>query len=87
MDKVENGEYILQNTLEPPSDSLVKISLKKRYYVELGMFNSCYDRHSGDFIYRGANNMLMHLTNDKHPSMNPDEWYLLPQAYKITLTP
>ena len=87
LDKVENGEYILQNTLEPPSASLIKISLSKRYYAELSMFRSCYDHYSQDFIYRGANNMLMHLTNETDPSMKTGEWYLFPWAYKITLTP
>ena len=86
LDKVENGEYNLQNTLDSPSDSLVKISLKKRYYVDIDMFNLCciYFKRA---ISTGPNNEFMRLTNETEPSMKTGEWYLLPYAYKITLTP
>lgn len=50
------------------------------------MFYRCFDQTSKDYIYK-QNNLVMHLRNVNDPSTNPAEWYLLPQAYTITLTP
>ena len=93
LDRVENDEYILQNTLYS-SDidssqrlSLLRIDRQKRYFVDNQEIGNYYDRNLRDFIYRGANNEFMLLTCAGLPSMNTDEFYLLPQAYSITLTP
>ena len=87
LDKVENGDYVLQNTLVSHSASCLRISLSKRYYVEQSLFYSCYDQNSRDFIYRGLKNELLYLMNEDDPSKKTGEWYLFPWAYKITLTP
>ena len=92
LDRVENDEYILQNTLhsnEIDSSqrfSLLRIDRQKRYYVDNQQIMNYYDHNLNDFIYRGANNEFMLFTSAGLPSMNTDEFYLLPQAYSITLT-
>ena len=91
LDRVENDQYVLQNTLhsaeiEPTQNlPLLRIERQKRYYAETGVFHSCYDQNQRDNIYQGANNEFMLLTTTGHSSMNTEEWYLLPQAYSITL--
>ena len=93
LDRIENDEYVLQNTLHSTEIAatqnlpLLRIDRQRRYYAATATFYSCYDQNRRDFIYHGANNEFMLLTSAGHPSMNREEWYLVPQAYSITLTP
>ena len=98
LDDVKNDQYILQNTLHSneisPSQNLplLRISRKKRYYVSPDDIDNCYDWKKNDYIYRGPNKFLkrnefLYLTNEEQPTMKKEEWYLLPYAYSITLTP
>jgi hypothetical protein len=93
LDRVENDKYVLQNTLHSSElDSsqnlpLLRIDRQKRYFADYQSMLGHFDRNQGDFIYRGANNEFMLLTSAGEPTMNKEEWYLLPQAYSITLTP
>jgi hypothetical protein len=87
LDRVENDEYVLQNTLIStelaPSQNLpiLRIDRQKRYYGIFDMFNN-----SSGVITRPNGDRLL-LTNEYCNSMNEEEWYLLPEAYSITLTP
>merc|ERR1719215_917006 len=87
LDRVESGEYVVQNTLHSSVlDSsqnlpLLRIDRQKRYYGIFDKFNNSsgvINRPNGEFLL---------LTNEDSDSMNEEEWYLLPEAYSITLTP
>jgi hypothetical protein len=87
LDRVESDEYVLQNTLFSnelaPSQNLplLRIDRRKRYYGMFNMYrnpNGVINRPNGEFLL---------LTNEYCNSMNEEEWYLLPKAYSITLTP
>merc|ERR1719468_221976 len=86
LDRVENDEYIVQNTLHSSEiDStqnrpLLRIDRQKRYY---GIFDKL--NNSSGIINRRNGEFLL-LTNEDS-SMNEEEWYLQPEAYSITLTP
>ena len=93
LDRVENDEYILQNTLHS-SDiassqnlSRLPISRKKRYFTTPERIETFYDYNVGDYVFKTANNESIYLTSTGKLTMNRAEWYLLPQAYSITLTP
>jgi hypothetical protein len=83
LDRVEIDEYILQNTLhsseieESQRLPLLRIDRQKRYY-------GFSDNSRG--IINGPNGEFLLLTNENCNSMNEEEWYLLPEAYSITLT-
>ena len=92
LDRVENDEYIIQNTLFSPDLAssqnlpLLKISRKKRYYAARYVIIN-FNNNQGDYICNRPNNEFIPLTSDGEPTMNKEEWYLLPQAYSIILTP
>ena len=87
LDCVENDEYVLQNTLfstelaSTQNLPLLRIDRQKHYYGIFDMFNN-----SSGVINRQNGERLL-LTNEYCNSMNEEEWYLLPEAYSITLTP
>ena len=87
LDRVENDEYVLQNTLHSSEIEssqnlpLLRIDRQKRYYGNFDMINNS----SG--VVNGPNGEFWLMTNELHHTMNEEEWYLLPQAYSITLTP
>ena len=92
LEGVKKDEYVLQNTLHSSEISssqnlpLLRIDRQKRYYVDAKEIQKFYDWKNDDFIYRGANNEFMLLTSAGQPTMNKEQFYLLPQAYSIKLT-
>ena len=92
LDKIDNGDYVLQNTLVSNSASCLRISMSKRYYVEQILFHHCYDQNSRDYFFRSpkkffSKNVKIYLINEDDPNIKSGESYLFPWAYKITLTP
>ena len=93
LDRVENDEYVLQNTLHSSKIAssqnrpLLRIHRKKRYYADIETMLKFYDGNQGDYIFRGENKVFGLLTSAGQPTMNKEEFYLMPQAYSITLTP
>ena len=93
LDRVENDEYILQNTLHSSeiassqNDPLLKISRKKRYFTTPERLPIIYNHNEGDYVFKTANNESIYVTSTGQPTMKKEEWYLLPQAFSITLTP
>ena len=85
LDRIENDEYIIQNTLIPHSSSQIRISLDRRYYATYEMMKDCYSCFN-DFVYYGSNNEFQTLANERINNMDEQRWHLLPQAYEITLT-
>ena len=41
----------------------------------------------GEFKLNGPNGEFWRLVNEDFGNMKPETWYLLPQAYSITLIP
>ena len=93
LDRVENDEYIIQNTLfsneisSSQNDPLLKISRKKRYFTTPERLAIFYNHNEGDYVWKTPNNEFIYLTSTGEKTMNKEEWYLLPQAYSIILTP
>ena len=85
LDRIENSNYILQNTLIGHSTSQLRIPLKRQYYADYDMMEDCFNCYN-DYVYYGPNNEFCELANEEIKNMKPEEWHLLPQAYSITLT-
>ena len=86
MDRIENNEYILQNTLTDHSSSLIRIPQDRKYYADTAMMEDCLNCYN-DYVYYGDNNEVLELVNEKINGMDVARWYLLPQAYSISVTP
>ena len=86
VDRIENNEYIVQNTLIRHSGSQIRIPLNQPYYAESDVIEDCLNCYN-DFVYYGKNNEFLTLANEKFNNMKEERWHLLPQAYSITLTP
>ena len=83
LDRIENRQYILQNTLISHSGTQLRIPLQRQYYASYDFivnYSSVYSGPKGEFLT---------LVNESIPQtkMVPERWYLLPQAYSIILTP
>ena len=86
LDRIENCEFVLQNSLIDHSGSQIRIPLSRDFYASEEMMKDCFDCYN-DFVYYGDNNEFLTLTNEQFNNMSEERWYLLPQAYSITLTP
>ena len=86
VDRIENSEFILQNNLIDHSGTQIRIPLSREFYVSYGMMEDCFNCFE-DLVYFGPNNEFLSLVNEEFNNMKEDRWYLLPQAYSITLTP
>ena len=86
LDRVENSEFILQNTLINHSGTQIRIPTSREFYASHEMMEDCYNCFN-DFVYNGPNNEFLALVNENFNYMEKERWYLLPQAYSIILTP
>ena len=90
LDRVENREYVLQNTLieheGTEHGTQLRIPLDRPYYAS--DINMMYRLSSSNYVYKGDNNEIINLVHEKVNSekWHKGEWYLLPQAYSITLS-
>ena len=84
LDRIENSEFILQNTLIAHSGSQIRIPVSREYYAVYEMMEDCYNRYN-NFVFYGDNNEFLELVNENF-NMKTEKWYLLPQAFSITLT-
>ena len=93
LESVENDEYVLQNTLHSKEIiasqrlPLLRIKRGKHYYVDNKTIKNYYDQKQGDYMFHEANNEVGLLTSEGKPTMKKEEWYILPNAYEIKLTP
>ena len=86
LDRIENSEFVLQNTLTDHSGSQIRIPLSRDFYASEEMMEACFNCYN-DFVFYGDNNEFLTLANEQFNNMREENWYLLPQAYSITLTP
>ena len=92
LDSIDNefdyntAEYVIHNTSFGEDGPALTISKTRAYYVdESAMRNN--QTGPNEFKYYGQNGDFMWLVNEKFGNMQPETWYLLPQAYSITLVP
>jgi hypothetical protein len=93
LDRIENpadydkAEYVIRNTSFQHGGPVLKIPKTRAYYVnELMMLNN--QTGPNEFKFYGPQPCdFMWLVNEKFGNMQPNTWYLLPQAYSLTLVP
>ncbi|CBY11882.1 unnamed protein product [Oikopleura dioica] len=83
LDRIENGEYVLQNTQfsvnHPP---VIKIKQTRPYYDSSSFVTNLFNQTGDNFYDDGV--LKMKLVNETL-FMNKNCWYHLPQAYSLTL--
>ena len=85
---LSTDSFLVQNSLHSHGGSLLRIPRWKEYFLSYDFFHThsqSITRTQTGFTFSDPNKGYMRLVDDRN--MNPDEWYLFPQAYKITLTP
>ena len=88
LDRVDDytDEYIIQNTDFHHGGAVLRIPKTREYYAKEDVMLQ-NDNGSGEFRFSGNNGEFMRLANeDFGDTMKKNTWYLLPQAYSITLT-
>ena len=86
LDRVENSEFILQNTLIDHSGCQIRIPCSREFYASYEMMEDCLNQYN-DSVYYIDNNEFIALVNEQFNNMKVERWYLIPLAYSITLTP
>ena len=82
-----NAEYVIHNTSFGHGGPVLKIPKTRAYYVNESIMRN-NQTGPNEFKFYGPNpGDFMRLVNEKSGNMQPNTWYLLPQAYSITLTP
>ena len=88
LDRVDDqtDEYIVQNTAFDLDAPVLRIPKSRAYYVtgDVMLKNSF---GPGEYKFYGKKGEFMWLVNERFGNMQPNTWYLLPQAYSITLVP
>lgn len=90
LDRVDykTNEYVIQNSQIINNNAVLRIKRDNPYYAFKHVIDRYKDSFSGEHKYYGPNNEFMFLVNEQCPNtMTPFEWYLLPQAYSLTLSP
>ena len=87
LDRVDNStdEYVIQNTSFQHGGAVLRIPKTRQYYVSEDVMLQNRNVY-GEFKYYGQNGEFMWLVNeDFGNTMKQNTWYLLPQAYSLTL--
>ena len=88
LDRIDDvaDEYVIQNTLISEGGSVLRISKSNAYYANENLMLR-NNPAPGEFKYYGRNGEFMWLVNERFANtMQPNKWYLLPQAYSLTLS-
>ncbi|CBY13853.1 unnamed protein product [Oikopleura dioica] len=84
LDRIENDEYVLQNSEISVPAQVIKIKKTHPYYAPIHDFNYYYNSQTGLSIYNDGS-IKMQLVNELATNMSCETWYLLPQAYSLKL--
>jgi len=93
LDRIENefdynkAEYVIQNTSFAEGGPVLKIPKTRAYYVNESMMRNNQTGPNEFKFYGPKPGDFMWLVNERVGNMQPETWYLLPEAYSITLTP
>ena len=88
LDRVDDStnEYVIHNTSFAEGGAVLRIAKNNAYYTcdqRMMILNA-----AGEFKLNGQNGEEWSLVNEfVQNTMKPKTWYLLPQAYSITLVP
>ncbi|CBY36229.1 unnamed protein product [Oikopleura dioica] len=85
LDRIENGEYILQNTqFSDEHPAVIRIEQTRPYFHPSYEFvnNLCIQTQNNIYV---EGNIKLRFVNQNR-LMRYNKWYLLPQAYSLTLT-
>ena len=79
LDRVENDEYVLQNTMLSMDAPVIRVPVNRPYYKPVN-------------TVRYKNGMIKKIidddgVNEQIGNMETAEWYLLPDAFSVRLTP
>merc|ERR1719223_2003599 len=91
LDRVENGHYILQNSLQSEifheMTHMIKIPLNRPYYVDHDHFVRNNFSHGNSYQYRDpSTGVSMKLVNFRvNCGLMTNTWYLFPTAYSIKM--
>ena len=88
LDRVDDStnEYVIQNTSFAEGGPVLRIPKKNAYYTSNPNMMNLND--AGQYKLNGQNGEEWSLVNENvRNTMKPKTWYLLPQAYEITLVP
>ena len=89
LDRVDDStdEYVVQNTSFDIGGAVLRIPKSRAYYVTGDvMLKNSYG--PGEYKFNGKKGEFMWLANERFGNtMQPNIWYLLPQAWSITLVP
>ena len=89
LDRIDDSrdEYVVQNTSFDIGGPVLRIPKSRAYYVTGDvMLKNSYG--PGEYKFYGRKGEFMWLANQHFGNtMQPNTWYLLPQAYSITLVP
>ena len=88
LDRVDDqtDEYFVQNTAFDLAAPVLRIPKSRAYYVTGDvMLKNTFG--PGEYKFYGKKGEFMWLVNERFGNMQPNTWYLLPQAYSITLVP
>jgi hypothetical protein len=82
-----NSKYVIHNTSFAAGGPVLKIPKTRAYYVNESMMRN-NETGPNEFKFYGPNpGDFMWLVNKRFGNMQPENWYLLPRAYSITLVP
>ena len=84
-DDPNNATYVIHNSSIQHGGSAINIPKTRAYYANEYVMQA--NKTGNEYKYYGQNGDFMFLVNDKIGNMQPETWYLLPQAYSIILTP
>ena len=93
LDRIENptdynnAEYVIHNTSFGHGGPVLKIPKTRAYYVNEQMMLNNRNVYNEYKFYGPEPGHFMWLVNEQFGNMLPNTWYLLPQAYSITLVP
>ena len=84
LDRIDNEEYVIHNTSFDEGGPVLRIPITRAYYVNGDvMFKNSYG--PDEFKFYGDKGVFMWLVNERFKNMQPNTWYLCPQAYSLTL--
>ena len=84
---LSTDDYVIHNSLFDHGGPVLRIPKSREYYVNEDVMLKNH-KGRGEFKFYGKKGEFMWLVNENFGNtMKPNMWYLLPQAYSITLIP
>ena len=84
LDRIEKDEYVLQNTKLSMDASVLRIKTTNSYYVTEDVIRNFSGLGKQPSYNVGG--IFMDLVNETFGNMDIQKWYLLPEAYSLSLS-